>query len=279
MTELFDRSISLQVGSLDLTSLTSAKVTSNLLKISFEIEKTSDSPPNRAVITIHNLSESNRKSIQKKQKVLLQAGYVNALEFLYSGDITIVNTHREEVDWITEIECGDGEIQYTSARINKSFAAKTPIKTVMKEAFKSLGIDVGNVLNKIDTTTLRKNISEYTNGAVISGKASKVVDDLMVLAGLQWSIQDGAGVALKLNETTEDPIIELNQASGLVGSPEYGEEGIVIARSLLRGSIKPGRKIKIKSKMFDGFFKVLRVVHTGDTWGTDWYTDIEAKEL
>jgi hypothetical protein len=279
MTELFDRDAVLQVGSTEIKSRLDSGKVQPLLRFDFDITKASESSPNTAKITLYNLSETNRKSIQKKQFVQLEAGYTNALELLYSGDITIAKSYREEVDWVTEIECGDGGVQYASSRINKSFGKGTSIKNVMKEAFKTLGVDVGNVLNKIDTTTLRKNASQYTNGVVLSGKTSKIVDELMTAAGLQWSIQDGAGLALKPEETTEDPIIELNRSSGLIGSPEFGEDGIINVRSLLRGSIKPGRRIKISAGAIDGFFKVQQVRHVGDTWGNDWYTDIEAKEI
>jgi len=31
--------------------------------------------------------------------------------------------------------------------------------------------------------------------------------------------------------------------------------------------------------MMNGFFRVEKVVHSGDTWGSDWYSELEAKPI
>jgi hypothetical protein len=108
---------------------------------------------------------------------------------------------------------------------------------------------------------------------------TKSEDKYVSTAGYQWSIQDGVLQVLAPSETTLETVYVLNSSSGMIGSPEKGEDGTIKGVSLLQGDIRPGRRIQFDSKMVKGTFKTERVIHTGDTWGQNWYTELEAKPI
>ncbi len=113
----------------------------------------------------------------------------------------------------------------------------------------------------------------------LSGKVSKLLDKYVTSAGYQWSIQDGQLQVLAPDETLLDMITILSSVTGLVGSPEQSEKGIIKARSLLQPSIIPGRRVTVFSKMITGSYKATKASIFGDTWGTDWYTEFEGKPV
>ena len=53
----------------------------------------------------------------------------------------------------------------------------------------------------------------------------------------------------------------------------------VKARSLLNAEIYPGRLVHIVSTNLDNFARVERAAYSGQTFGNDWYVDIEARPV
>ncbi len=47
-------------------------------------------------------------------------------------------------------------------------------------------------------------------------------------------------------------------------------------KTLLYPQVQVGGKIRVEAENITGLFKVAQVVHTGDTHGSDWTTEIEA---
>jgi hypothetical protein len=128
MTDLFNRDLSLKIGELEINiqapnpALPDRPAPS--LRVTFDIEKNTNRDPNRALITIYNLNESNRATLQKgsdlvtqfkKQKKLYQwqvtvaAGYVGTKKQIFLGDILFADSRREGSNWVTTIEAGDEE--------------------------------------------------------------------------------------------------------------------------------------------------------------------------
>jgi hypothetical protein len=296
MTDLFNRDLSLKLGELEINiQLPDPLLPTRpkpALRVTFDVEKNTNRDPNRALITIYNLSETNRATLQKgsdlitafkKQKklyewqVTISSGYVETKEQLFLGDILFADSRREGSNWVTTIEAGDEERNYNSRYVSKSFGPGTSLYSVLTFLVTELGIGYGDSFNKL-TNPLRK-LVVFKKGVVVEGKVSKLLDKYVSGAGYQWSIQDGLLQILAPNETTLETVYVLNSASGLIGSPEKGEEGTVKAVSLLQGGIRPGRRIKLDSRMVKGVFKIERVIHHGDTWGKDWYTEVEAKPI
>lgn len=162
--------------------------------------------------------------------------------------------------------------------MNRSF--RTPkFEDIVKELADSLGVGIGNAIEKAKDGKFTDAIKEIKNGLVLNGKSSAKLTALLSAANLEWSIQDGQlqvverGKALKL-----DPVV-LSPSTGLIGSPDRGEKGRVEVVSLLQPTIIPGRRIRIQSQYVNGDYRAEVVEHDGDTRGQAFETRVEASPL
>ena len=247
------------------------------LRVTFRITKTLKKEPNQAEITVYNLAESTRRSLQKKGvHIILDAGYQDTGVFrVFSGHVRTIDHVREGTDWATVFKCGDGERAFRFARVSESFGEGTPVAKVLSKVVGKLGIDPGNLGNQLADIS-----GTFDQGYVASGSTAKVVDELVESIGKTWSIQDGVFQLLDKEGTTSDTVFELTSDSGLIGSPEMGspdkkgKPSKLKLKSLLI-PMKPGRRIKLRSDRYDGLVRCVACTFTGDTDGGDWYTEIQ----
>lgn len=282
MSELFNRDFRVTLG----TRLIRARPDESekarpTLRVTFKIDRAISGDPNKAEVAIYNLSQASRSAIQEKDiPTIIEGGYVNSLSQLFSGNLTFARHEREGTDWISTFEAGDGSLAFQSSRINESFAPGTKIDDVINRVVECSGLGPGNVAEQLAEGNFRGALTEFKKGFSASGKCLEVLKGLTDSAGLNMSVQDGQVQLLREGGTNGDDVVVLNASSGLIGSPEVGEDGIVSARSLLQGKLSPGRPVRIESALIDaGFFRIEKVTHTGDTHGNDWYSDIEARPL
>lgn len=296
--DLYNRDFSLTVGGIPLPVQTGDILQPDnidtQLRVTFDVERNSNKDPNRAEVTVYNFNLANRGILEIGQEIadttreaglaydwplVIEAGYMGSREVIFSGNITYATSRRENVDWITTIECGDGENKYRKNRMNKSYGLATPITQVAIDAAVLLDVGPGNLAEKLGPGVFRKGFSVYSQGFVASGSAADVLDAVLTSAGFTWSIQDGNLQILAPEETTFEEVVILAPHLGLIGSPEKKAKGKIAATSLLQGSLKPGRRVIIESETVTGMFKIERVTHFGDTFGNEWYSEIEAKPV
>lgn len=251
------------------------------LRVQFRVTKTLTKHPNTAEITVTNLAEKTRAQMQAKgSRVILSAGYVGSLAQIFSGDARNIDHTRQGTDWESKLECGDGERAYRFAHVSESFRGPVPVATVVRKLVEGLGIDAGNL-----SETLASVAGHFVSGYAAHGRASVELDKVLAGQGFTWSIQDGRFQLLRSAEDTTKRVVVLGPDSGLVGSPELGtpekkgKPPVLKVRSLLQAEIAPGAQLQLEAEHHKGRFKILKVDHTGDTAGTDWYTDAEVVAL
>ncbi len=280
MAKLFKREARVTIGTLQVEGL----------RMQFKIEKSLQQEPNKLDLSIWNLSADTRgkltEAVEKKAApVVVEAGYASApgshstTEVIFKGDARTISHGRQGADWITRIGSGDGANAYKSARMVASFAPGTKRSTVIEEAAKSLGMPLGNLKERIKAHDFKGALTEFVGGFATATKAAQQLTELLDPLELGWSIQDGHLQVLGDKDTTSAQAIVLSAESGLVGSPELGDKGTVKLRSLLQPGIRPGRRLEVAAEAVKGLFRVERVVHTGDTHGSEWYSEAEAKPL
>lgn len=285
---LFDRDFVLNAGGLRIASRLASETrkklglqegeASAMLKVSFKVTRSSGKEPNKAEVSIYNLKKDNRTALQEKKiPTIIEAGYVDNISQIFSGSLEFGENRQDGRDWITTIQAGDGTQKYKSARINKSFKGPVNIVDALKAAAGAMGIDEGNLSDV--TQSIRGSVSEFSNGMVLSGKAEQQLDKIAKTMGFKWSIQDEKLQFLGPTQFVGPTATKIAPGTGLIGSPEPGEKGIVRARSLLQPNLLPGHRVEIKSAEVDGFFRIDKVVFSGDTWGDDWFADMECKPL
>lgn len=282
MTTLFDRRCKLLVGQPPKADVYTLQTVNRLeisgLRIGFKIIKDSQPQPNNVEISIYNLSASSRAALEEKGcRILLLAGYADQVSQIASADVRIAQSQKLGVDWVTKIEAGDGERAIKFARVKESWAPGTPVSEIISKTVSALMLDPGNALAKA-----RQISAQYSSGYVQNAKASDELTTLLEPHGYEWSVQDGRIEVLKKDEALPEVAPLLSPDTGLIGAPEMGtpakagEKPVLKARSLLQPRIRPGQRFQLRSASRNGVFLAKKVTHAGDTFGNDWYTDIEA---
>lgn len=267
MTTLFRREWAVTLGSLRSTGL----------RVQFRVTKTAATQPNTLDLSVTNLSPDSRAATQQRGLVVLvEAGYEGASELLFAGDARTVTHSRQGADWVTRIQCGDGERAFATARVSESFGPGSKVVDVLSSIATKLGLRGADALEQAKKAAAGES---FPNGVALSGRASDELTRVAARAGLEWSIQDGRLQLVPRGKATVATAVLLSADAGLVGAPEIGDKGVVRVRSLLLPGLRPGRAVRLKSEALHGDFRAERVVHVGDSHGAAWYSEAELKRL
>jgi len=283
MTMLFDRRCEVYVGVPPKPDVFTVQTVERLriagLRVSFKIARDGTPQANGLEVAIYNLSEASRARFEAKgARIAVLAGYGENLAQLCSGDVRYAQSMKQGPDWITKLEAGDGERALAHAQVNESWKPGTPVSAVVKKAVEALQLDPGNALAKAQEIA-----GEFSSGYVQHGKASRELSSLLEPRGYSWSVQDGRLEIVKAKESLPEIAPLISPDTGLIGSPEMGtptkpgERPRLKLRSLLQPRLRPKQRFELDSLAHRGVFVAEKVTHTGDTFGNDWYTDVEAR--
>lgn len=237
----------------------------NNLRISFDIDKTINEKPNPATIRVWNLNSSHLNQILSGafDKVALSVGY-QTLTQIYSGDITKASVQRHDLDFILTLECADGFRAYTQARITSTLKSGSNDEQILTELSKTLpSVNLGTV----EVTNKRK----LPRGKVMNGDTRELLNRLARNSGADWSIQDGELVFLPKNKVLKAEAILISQETGMVNAPEHTDDGLEL-QCLLNPQLAIGGLVEVKSILdyFNGQYKVVKLLHSGDAMEGDW---------
>lgn len=240
MTTLFNRALQLDVFA-NNRRITIAKPGDrpgiDSLYVDFDITVSRDKEPNRAKISIRNLNDTNRNLFSAEhQGVELSAGYNGEVKLLFRGVTTNVTHNHLRTYWETVLYVGDGEKQYGTKRINKSYAKGTRIFIILRDMAKALGLP-----NEVIFTDFT---AKLLKGRSFAGLVKDELTKLTEEYSLQWSIQQE-----KLEVTPKgEPIISqpratvLSSDTGMIGSPQ------LVERQTKKPETKEPKKKKKKKK-------------------------------
>lgn len=251
------------------------------LDMRFEIIKTLGKEPNTAALAIYNAAPATRAELQTKPlTVRIEAGYEDSgPRGLFVGNLVHGAPKRDGVDWVSELELADGGRAYDRARVNRSWRAGTPLRSVLSDVASSMGMELPRELAGDPALDTR-----IPTGEALSGATRDELTRLLRRAGYNWSIQSGALQVLRSDQVVDGQAWEINESTGLVGSPEYsspgkGKKRTLTLRTLLFPELAPGARFLLSSRAASGLHRILEVRHLGDTAGDDWYTEVEAAPL
>lgn len=267
---LFDRECSATVGGSLITGL----------RMAFRVQKSVGRDPNTMELTITNLSAQTRAALQDAEvPVTISAGYKGTARVLFVGTVRRIQHVRQGTDWETRLQSGDGEKAIRDARVNTSLAPGATLADAVKAAASSLGVPIGNAVEKLRNGNIGGAFSAFSGGVALHGPAATHMDRLLATAGYTWSIQDGVLQLLRVDEPNKELAVVLSPQSGLVGSPEFGERQSVRARSLLQPDLRPGRRVQLESETARGLYRCEAVTHVGDTAGAAWFSECDLRRL
>ena len=260
------------------------------IRIAFKVEKSLVGYPNLAKISVYNLKASNRKLIEDTAtSVQLFAGYSDVLPLLFSGDVINVIHLKQKTDWISDIYCGDASTVLNSATINKTMTAGA----TQEQIFNTL-VDATTGLSKgvlEGLSNCLSNKQSLLRGLQLTGNIKDWLKHIAEQCGLDYAITDNVIDTMpKGQPLTDDPVVVINQTTGMIGSPERTDVGLTV-KHLLLPTLRLGRRFKVESISTkinvgnlnfrkvdnlkdEGTFRVSKLVHEGDTHGQNWLTTI-----
>jgi hypothetical protein len=261
------------------------------LHVQFKVEKDNLGHPNTMDLTIFNLADRTRGQLQDSGGyVQLFAGYSSDwpnLPIVFQGNARTIDHGRQGADWITKIQCGDGETSYRYGVATQSFAAgatAVQIATFLANQVKAADpahIDVSRFLQKLNSVKFP--IPTFVWGFAVQGNA---FEELQRLIGgtYELSIQDGELRVLALAEGTQTVVL-IDAAHGMIESPVHGTPNAnglpstLNVKMLLTPTIKPGDLVKISAKNTEGTYRAQKLIHSGDVASNDWYTSLECMPI
>lgn len=243
------------------------------LRVAFDISKTIDSTPNPAKIQIWNLNRSHMNQLLdgRFDRAKLWVGYQeSALRVLYAGDIVKPRVRRDGLDFILELECGDGHVDHQTARVSASLAAGTTDSDVLRVAAATMSRSATGVLDVSRDGALPR-------GRVLASNTRDVLTTLGVNQGADWSVQDGELLFLPAGKVLAGSTVLLSQETGMINAPEQTDNGLELT-CLLNPELAIGGLVRVKSiiEFFNGDYKVVNLLHAGDALGGDWLSKIVA---
>ena len=270
------------------------------LQFTFHAAQQDVESPNNCAIRVFNLSHQTARLVQDEfSTVVVQAGYGSGPPAeVFRGDIKQFRRGRlNATDTYLDILAADGDKAYNFAVVNKSLsAASTPAQRfgVLAAAMAAQGVATGYVMPFAGGVLPR--------GKVLFGMARAQVRTLAASQGASWGIDGGRLNVVPLDGYLPGQAVVLTAQTGLVGLPEQTEGG-VRARCLLNPRVVVGGLVQIDNASVnqllqqnpaaapvaynqytgvqnlaqvstDGLYRVFVAEHSGDTRGSEWYTDL-----
>lgn len=229
--------------------------------------------PNPCHIEIFNLSPANRAILSryKNAPVCLKAGYKNSIGVIFQGDMIRCTHLKETTSWKTILANGDGALASATKRTNKSYAKGTPIKAIVEDLIKQIGLPSHSLheLKEIDGR-LKRNLS-------LSGSPMSKLTSILSSFNINASIQNQTLQIRRESTPLQKEAIVLSAQSGLVASPEINADGMMTIRSVLMADFLPGRLVSVDSALFKGFAIIKTVRFSGANFGNTWEAEMECK--
>lgn len=277
---LFGRTVAIRIGNREYSYDSNGG-----LRLAFEITRTFRGEPDTGTVTLYNLAKADQAAaVVFGVGVQVKAGYQSNADLIFKGKVREGATRSQTVDRVTQLQVADGELELRKAKVSKTLAPGATLGQALKEVLGTLSLDVKKALQDADGATFGDRVSQVFNGVVLAGTSKETLTKLTDAAGLDWTVQNEQ-VVIKKKGVRSPTVVVLRPDTGLLDSPEVGvslQDGnlpIVKVSSLLQPKIYPLQKLRVESAEFTGELEVRTVRHTGDTWGQQWYSEIEGRTL
>ncbi|MDQ0202471.1 baseplate hub protein [Pectinatus haikarae] len=271
----------------------------SMLKCIFQTQQVYGTAASLCTLTIYNMNAKSEGDVIKEGfQIAIEGGYQEGqYGEIFTGDIVQVIRNRESgVDYKLEIIAIKGILMFDTNHVRSTIAAGSTPREIVNAVAKSADkkITVGNISNNLSNQALPR-------GKVLFGTPGKYYRDICRFNDAAfWAGEDDKLIIKKvIDEIPSDQVLVLTPMTGLVGTPQYGDDGIHI-KILLDCRVKLQSMIKIDNELIqrqllnidisgkgnnnqlpqqsqfdvDGEYEVKSIVHSGDTWGDTWTTEV-----
>jgi len=267
------------------------------MRVKFAVKKSGYMTPNVADIIVYNLAQSTALFIKQEfTQVIMQAGYDGNFGVIFKGNIKQAILGRESgTDTFINLIAGDGDQAYNFAIVTQTVGSAIAGGSSPSDQFNAAAASMsGQGVGASYIGTLPQ--VKLPRGKVLYGNARDYIKTIADTNGFAWSIQDEKIVFLKQGAYLPNQAVVLTSKSGLIGAPQQTIQGIKL-KCLLNPKIKCHGRVQIDNAAVqqfvidfsqpgspantpvplsnDGMYYVLVAEHSGDTRGTEWYTNLQ----
>jgi hypothetical protein len=276
---LYGRRYRVIAGSVDVSQL----------RCTFRIEKNMAETPNFSEIAIFNLSPATENQIiESGERIVLEAGYEGSqYGLIFDGDI--VQPLRDKEGGTTyklTLISQDGDKFLNNGFVNASYRAGQTPRTIAEQL-------CSTVTNPVELAFISDNLEnkKLTRGKVVFGLARDYLHQLARTEQAAFYCNDGKINIIKASDLPAGQIASLSPKTGLIGAAEMTDEGIK-ATCLLNPLLnlnsfvhidnshvrvqKASRDSQPKAMDQDGVYRIVKLIHEGDTRGNTWFTEFTA---
>lgn len=280
MSEYYGRRFQLDVDGKEFIGQTDGPQ----FKITFQVIIDFGGSNSYADIAIYNLREDTiGKILKAKKRVVFKAGYKETADTIFTGEIQNVLRERQGPDTITRLICRSESV---TKIINQSFGANVDVVTLIKVCSDTIGYPA-----VIDASQF-EDVPPYSGGYSLSGDPRSLLDAFARSHGFKHTVENGRRIIVRDGfERKTSPFI-ISQFTGMEGIPEITEIGCNVTVRL-NPKIRIGGQIDIRSQLATfnfgdlyfqnipesagkGIYRVQKISHSGDSYGDEWSTQIEA---
>lgn len=270
------------------------------LRCTFQTEwKYNTQQTQMGMLVVYNLNAATEGAIIREGfQISISAGYVEGqYGEIFTGDIVQIIRNREDgVDYKLEIIAFRGLMMFQGVNyVRSTLAAGSTSREIVNAVAKSADnpLKIGDVSKNLNQQPLPR-------GKVLFGTPGKYLRDVCVNNDASYGTDSAGKVTIirAADEIPESMCLTLTPATGLVGTPQYSDDGIHM-QMLLDCRIKLNTLIKIDNEIIkktvlnfdmtgagnnqqsqlyqfdqDGEYQVCSIIHRGDTWGDTWFTEV-----
>lgn len=259
------------------------------LRCTFRVEKSMSEEPNLSDVTIYNLSaETENTIIVGGNDIVVEAGYEGEqYGMIFKGNVVQPLRNKEDgVTYSLQLISQDGDKFLNGGIISASFRKGQTQRNIANELTNKASnpVQTGAISSDLDNVKLAR-------GKVVFGLSKDYLRQISKSQDAVFYVNDGVVNIVKATDLPPGEIFSLGPDSGLIGAPEQTENGIK-GKCLLNPRINLNSLIHIDNSIVrmqkaqagqtarqlnsDGVYRVIKLVHSGDTRGDDWYTEFEA---
>ena len=223
--------------------------------------------PNFGRVTLHNISDKQRREFKEGDSFELRVGWLPESEnnkFILEPDIIDTNTYvREEgVTTDTDITFRDTPEKYHTEIISKKWGKGTPVKNVLKNILKE---QVGATISEWRVSSSKK----YKRGKSFYMPAYQAIRQVSSNIKCKIFFYDKDAYVIEASESVPTGI-ELRDKNIIKGTfNKAGKNNEVIAQ--MEPRVKPGHDIKLSTEDKKGKFSIYSGKHTSKD-GTKLYS-------